>query len=163
MRFGNNLAISEKGCESSKPTPTRLLEYINSIFYNAHCHQRLAIGDFVFVAASARCFDNFEAASRRPTRLLHNPRLDVDALTLKTARVIVSQLPLLGLLRISIDWAIEDNQHLLVASLCTGSRAIPIYWRAYTTRDLKACRSSYERDFARTPICEMLTQIPEIV
>jgi hypothetical protein len=77
----------------------------------------------------------------------------------QTARVIVSQLPLLGTLRISIDWTIEQTQHLLVASLSTGSRAIPIYWRAYKESDLKDQRSELERDFTSTLISEVLVAV----
>jgi hypothetical protein len=149
-------------------TPTRLAEYINSIFENSHGHQRQAFCDFVLAllsvrsccqASLARFFDNFEAASRRLTRFVHNPRLDVDYLARQTARVILSQLPLIGTLRISIDWTIEDNQHLLVASLCTGSRAIPIYWRAYKQSDLKEKRSEFERDFTLTLITSVLAPV----
>jgi hypothetical protein len=150
------------------PTPTRLVEYINMIFENSHGHQRNAICDFVFAlisiksccqASLARFFDNFESASRRLTRFIHNSRLDVDEMSRQTARVIVSQLPLLGPLRISIDWTIEDTQHLLVASLCIGSRAIPLYWRAYKESDLKGCRSHYERDFTLTLITDVLASV----
>ena len=71
------------------------------IFDNAHGHQRNAIGDFVVAllttksccqAALARCFDNFEAASRRLTRFLHNPRLEVTQLACQTARALVTRL-----------------------------------------------------------------------
>jgi hypothetical protein len=149
-------------------TPTRLVEYINSIFDNAHGHQRNAITNFVLAllttrsccqAALARFFDNFEAASRRLTRFLHNPRLDVTQLTRQTARVLVAQLPLVGTIRLSIDWTIEDQQHLLVASLCIGSRAIPLYWQAYEQAALKDRRSGYERDFVRLLITEVLAPI----
>lgn len=149
-------------------TPTRLVEYINTIFENSHGHQRNAICDFVLAlisikscsqAALARFFDNFESASRRLTRFVHNPRLDVDQLSRQTARVIISQLPLIGTLRISLDWTIEDTQHLLVASLCTGSRAIPLYWRAYLEGDLKDHRSELERDFTSTLISEVLAPV----
>src|SRR4051812_13870450 len=110
-------------------TPTRLVEYINSIFENSHGHQRNALADFVMAlvttrsccqASLARFFDNFEAACKRLSCFLHNPRLDVDCLSRQTARVIVSQLPLIGRIRLSIDWTIEATQHLLVASLCIG-------------------------------------------
>ncbi|HEX2520650.1 MAG TPA: hypothetical protein VHP35_00895 [Terriglobia bacterium] len=86
-------------------TEGRLLEYINLIFDNAHGHQRNAICDFVLAllatrgccqAALTRFFDNFEAASRRLTRFLHNPRLDVAHLNSQTSRVLVAQLPLAG-------------------------------------------------------------------
>jgi hypothetical protein len=154
---------------TQNPSPTRLVEYINSIFENAHGHQRNAICDFVFAlitvksccqASLARFFDNFEAASRRLTRLLHNSRIDVEEASRKAARVIVSQLPMVGPVRISVDWTIEDSQHLLVASLCTGTRAIPLYWRAYKESDLKGKRSLLEQDFARTLITEVLKAIP---
>jgi hypothetical protein len=149
-------------------TPPRLVEYINLIFDNAHGHQRNAIIDFVLAllatkscrqATLARFFDNFEAASRRLTRFLHNPRLAVGELTRQTARVLVSQLPLVGTIRLSIDWTIEDTQHLLVASLCIGSRAMPLYWRAYEQTALKDRRSDYERDFVRTLVSEVLAGI----
>jgi hypothetical protein len=149
-------------------TPTRLVEYINSIFENSHAHQRNAMADFVMAlvttrsccqASLARFFDNFEAASKRLTRFLHNPRLDVDCLSRQTARVIVSQLPLVGTVRLSLDWTIEDTQHLLVASLCIGSRAIPLYWRAYNQDSLKDRRSSYERDFVSKLFDEVLAPI----
>jgi hypothetical protein len=154
--------------KAQNSTPTRLVEYINLIFENAHGHQRNAIIDFVLALIStrsccqatlARFFDNFEAASRRLTRFLHNLRLDVDSLSRQTSRVIVSQLPLVGQVRLSIDWTIEDRQHLLVASLCTGSRAIPLYWRAYSQVSLKGRRSSYERDFVSILIDEVLAPI----
>ncbi len=110
-------------------------------------------------ASLARFFDNFEAASRRLTRFLHNPRLDVEQMSRQTSRVIVSQLPLVGTVRLSIDWTIEDTQHLLVASLCMGSRAIPLYWRAFNQDSLKDRRSSYERDFVSTLFDEVLHPI----
>lgn len=154
--------------KSQNSTPPRLVEYINLIFENAHGHQRKAIIDFVLALISVRSccqakmvrfFDNFEAASRRLTRFLHNPRLEVEDLARQTARVIVSQLPLLGTIRISIDWTIEDQQHLLVASLCTGRRAIPLYWQAYEQSSLKGQRSQYERDFIDILFKQVLTPI----
>jgi hypothetical protein len=138
------------------------------IFENSHGHQRNAICDFVLAllstqsccqAALARFFDNFEAASRRLTRFLHNPRLEVQALTRQTARVLIAQLPLTGTIRLSIDWTIEAQQHLLVASLCIGSRAVPLYWQAYEQADLKARRSGYERDFVRLLVGQVLVEI----
>jgi Transposase DDE domain len=149
-------------------TPPRLIEYINLIFENSHGHQRNAICDFVLAllstrsccqAALARGFDNFEAASRRLSRFLHNPRLEVAELTRQTARVLVAQLPLVGTIRLSIDWTIEDSQHLLVASLCIGTRALPLYWRAYEQAALKDRRSGYERDFVRELFAEVLAGI----
>jgi hypothetical protein len=110
-------------------------------------------------ATLARFFDNFEAASRRLTRFLHNPRLQVAQLTRQTAQVLVAQLPLAGTIRLSIDWTIEDQQHLLIASLCIGSRAMPLYWQAYAQADLKTRRSGYERDFVRLLINQVLAPV----
>jgi hypothetical protein len=149
-------------------TPPRLVEYINLIFDNPHGHQRNAICDFVLALLStqsccqavlARGFDNFEAASRRLTRFLHNPRLQVAELTRQTARVLVARLPLIGTIRLSIDWTIEDTQHLLAASLCIGTRALPLYWQAYEQADLKDRRSGYERDFVRLLVSEVLAPV----
>ena len=154
--------------KAQNSTPPRLVEYINSIFENSHGHQRHAICDFVLAllttqsccqATLARFFDNFEAASRRLTRFLHNSRLQVAELTRQTAHVLVAQLPLAGAIRLSIDWTIEDQQHLLVASLCIGARAMPLYWQAYEQADLKARRSGYERDLVRLLVCEVLAPI----
>lgn len=99
-----------------------------------------------------------------PTARVHNqrneqPRLDVEKMTRQTSRVIFSKLPMLGTTRLCIDWTIEDTQHLLVASLCTGTRAIPVYWRAYKQDSLKGRRSTYERDFVNTPVGEVLAPI----
>ena len=63
---------------------TRLNEYITALLPWAHGHQLNAISDFVAAiidkqtgnqAALARSFGNQEAATRRLSRLLHNPRL----------------------------------------------------------------------------------------
>jgi hypothetical protein len=102
----------------------------------------------------ARCFDNFEAASRRLTRLLHNPRVEPQALALAHAQALVSQLPLECGVRVAIDWTTEDQQHLLVASLVVGRRAVPIYWEAYATRQLKGAQKALERTFTRR-LCEV--------
>jgi len=64
---------------------TRLGEYISLVPPDAHRHQRKAMTDFVMAvvmvqsccqATLARFFDNFEAASKRLFRVLHNARLD---------------------------------------------------------------------------------------
>lgn len=149
-------------------TPARLVDYINFIFADAHGHQRKGIVDFVFAlisiqscsqAALARFFDNFEAASKRLSRFLHNDRLEVDDLAQSTARHLVKLLPSQGLIRLSLDWTIEDKQHLLVASLCNGSRAIPLYWQPFQEGELKGKRSSYERDFIRSLIRVVLAEL----
>ena len=77
---------------------TRLGEYISRVLPAAHGHQRKAVSDFVRAlvsaqtccqAAPARCFDNFEAASKRLSRLLHNARLDPDELARRHRRASV--------------------------------------------------------------------------
>src|SRR5213594_4143254 len=111
---------------------TRLDHYINTMLPETHAHQRKAFRDFVAAllvvrtccqATLARYFANFEAASRRLTRWLHNPRVE-------------AQLPVSGTVRVALDWTTEDQQHLLVASLIVGRRAVPLYWEAYTTGEL---------------------------
>lgn len=135
---------------------TRLEQYINTLYPETHGHQRKALRDFIAAllvartccqAALARCFTNFEAASRRLTRLLHNPRLEPQAQAQAHAQAVVAQLPLVGPVRIAIDWTTEDQQHLLVASLVVGRRAVPLYWEAYTTTELKGAQRALEHAF----------------
>jgi len=57
----------------------------------------------------------------------------------------LSQVPVVGKVRITIDWTTEDDQHLLVISLVIGRRAVPIYWRAYQQSALKGRMHRYER------------------
>ena len=118
---------------------TRLSEYISLVLLDAHGHQQKAISDFVFALLSvqtccqatlARFFDNFEAASKRLSRLLHKARLVTEELALSHARVLLGRLPPEGCVRLALDWTIEDSQHLLVASLNVGRRGVLIYWRA---------------------------------
>jgi len=144
---------------------TRLGEYISLILPDAHGHQQKAISDFVFALLSvrtccqaelARFFDNFEAASKRLMRLLHNARLDPQELALSHASALVRRLPADGCVRLALDWTVEDSQHLLVASLNIGRRAVPLYWRAYTDAQLKKRMSLYEREFVRALFADVL-------
>jgi DDE family transposase len=144
---------------------TRLGEYISLVLPDAHGHQQKAICDFVFAllsvqtccqAALARFFDNFEAASKRLSRLLHNGRLETEALALAHARALVQRLPAEGAVRLALDWTTEETQHLLVASVSVGRRAVPLYWRAYTDAELKGRMSSYEREFVRALFADVL-------
>jgi hypothetical protein len=144
---------------------TRLGEYISLVLPEAHGHQRKAVADFVGAlvavqtccqAALARCFDNFEAASKRLSRLLHNPRLAPDELARSHARVVGAQLPAEGAVRLSLDWTTEGAQHLLIASLRVGTRAVPVYWRAYHDSELKGRMSLYQREFARRLFGDLL-------
>jgi hypothetical protein len=54
------------------------------------------------------------------------------------------QLPPKGKVRLALDWTIEGTQHLLVVSLVTGGRAVPLYWRAYDAAVLKGRMRRYE-------------------
>src|SRR4029453_5128488 len=135
---------------------TRVEHYINTRLPETHGHQRKAFRDFVAAllvvrtccqATLARCFPNFEAASRRLTRWLHNPRLDPQAQARAHAQAVVGQLPLSGTVRLTLDWTTEDQQHLLVASLVVGRRAVPLYWEAYLTSELKGAQRALEEHF----------------
>jgi hypothetical protein len=147
---------------------TRLGEYISLVLPDAHGHQQKAISDFVLALISAqsccqailsRCFDNFEAASRRLTRLLHNSRLAPDESARAHARALAARLPARGAVRLSLDWTTEETQHLLVASLRVGGRALPLYWRSYRDTELKERMSLYERQFVRTLFHELLVGV----
>ena len=138
---------------------TRLNEYISLVLPDAHGHQQKAVSDFVRAlvlvqtccqAALARFFANFEAASKRLSRLLHNTRLSTEELALLHARALLEQLPLSGPLRLSLDWTTEDAQHLLIASVRVGARALPLYWRAYQDSELAKRMTGYELEFVRT-------------
>jgi hypothetical protein len=144
---------------------TRLGEYISLVLPAAHGHQRKAVTDFVRAlitvqtccqATLARCFDNFESASKRLSRLLHNARRAPDDLALSHARASAAQLPAEGAVRLALDWTTEDSRHLLVASLRVGRRAVPRYWRAYDSAELKARMSRYQREFLRALFDDLL-------
>ena len=115
---------------------TRLSEYIAAVLPWAHGHQRKAITTFVSQiidkqtgcqAQLARGLGNQEAACKRLSRLLHNPRLDPKDLAEAVLWQAISQLPTSGPVRLAIDWTTEEDQHLLVVWLIVGRRAVPIY------------------------------------
>jgi Transposase DDE domain len=141
--------------------PTRLEHYINTLMPETQGQQRKAFGDFVAAllgvrtccqATLARYFPNFEAASRRLTRWLHNSRLDVQTQAHAPALVLVHQLPRSGPVRVAIDWTTDDQQPLLVASVIVGRRAVPLYWEAYTTAARKGQQRALEVAFLRQVI-----------
>src|ERR1051326_997299 len=110
---------------------TRLGEYISLVLPDAHGQQQKAVSDFVLALISvrsccqatlARFFDNFEAASKRLSRLLHNARLLPDDLAHSHARALCARLPPEGCVRVSLDWTTEDSRHLLIASVRVGRR-----------------------------------------
>jgi hypothetical protein len=146
---------------------TRLKDYITALLPKAHGHQLNAISDFVAAiidkqtanqAALARAFGNQEAATRRLSRLLHNPRLSPHKLADAVLNHVLQQLPRRGRLRLALDWTIEGDHHLLVVSLVTGARAIPIYWRAYSALVLKGRMRRYEMAVIKRVI-ERLRQV----
>ncbi|HEX9595256.1 MAG TPA: transposase [Anaerolineales bacterium] len=132
---------------------TRLTEYIANVLPWAHGHQLKGITTFVGAiiekqtgkqAELARGLGNQEAAVKRLSRLLHNERLAPHRLADAVLTQALEQLPPRGKVRLALDWTIEGSQHLLVASLVTGGRAVPIYWRAYDATVLKGRMRRYE-------------------
>ena len=111
--------------QPNSSTP-RLAEYIAAVLPWAHGHQLKAITTFVAQimdkqtgcqAQLARGLGNQEAACKRLSRLLHNPRLDPKDLAEAVLWQVISQLPPSGPVRLAIDWTTEDDQHLLIVSL----------------------------------------------
>jgi hypothetical protein len=150
------------------PTPTRLLEYINTALADLHGHQRTATTDFVLAlidrksatqAALARFFDNFEAAAKRLSRFVHNPRIELEVTVRAHAAFLVARLPRSGTIRIALDWTSEATQHLLVASLVVGHRAIPLSWKAYDGSALKGHTHEYERELIEVLVTQVLKSI----
>ena len=132
---------------------TRLMNYITAVLPWAHGHQLKGITTFVGTiiekqtgtqAELARGLGNQEAAVKRLFRLLHNERLAPHRLADAVLAQALRQLPPTGKVRLTIDWTIEGTQHLLVVSLVTGGRAVPIYWRAYDATVLKGRMRRYE-------------------
>jgi hypothetical protein len=95
-------------------------------------------------AELVRGLGNQEAAVKRLSRLLHNERLAPHRLADAVLAQGLRQLPPTGKVRLALDWTIEGSHHLLVASLVTGGRAVPIYWRAYDATVLKGRMRRYE-------------------
>lgn len=132
---------------------TRLAEYIANVLPWAHGHQLKGITTFVEAiidkqtgnqAELARGLGNQEAAVKRLSRLLHNERLAPHRLADAVLAQALRQLPPKGKVRLAVDWTIEEPQHLLVVSLVTGGRAVPLYWRAYDKTVLKGRMRRYE-------------------
>jgi hypothetical protein len=132
---------------------TRLKEYSANVLPWAHGHQLKGITTFVNAiiekqtgtqAELVRGLGNQEAALKRLSRLLHNPRLAPHRLADAVLAQALRQLPPKGKVRLAIDWTIEGSQHLLVVSLVMGGRAVPIYWRAYDATVLKGRMRRYE-------------------
>jgi hypothetical protein len=95
-------------------------------------------------AELARGLGNQEAALNRLSRWRHNARLAPHHLADAVLAQALRQLPPTGKVRLAVDWTIEGAQHLLVVSLVTGGRAVPISWRAYDATVLKGRMRRYE-------------------
>jgi hypothetical protein len=143
---------------------TRLRDYIAEVLPWAHGHQLKGITTFVNAiihkqtgnqAELARGLGNQEAAVKRLSRLLHNERLAPHRLADAVLAQALRQLPSKGKVRLPLDWTIEASQHLLVASLVTGGRAVPIYWRAYDATVLKGRMHRYETAVIRRVITRL--------
>jgi Transposase DDE domain len=147
---------------------TRLAEYIANLLPWAHGHQLKAITTFVDAiidkqtgnqAELARGLGNQEAAVKRLSRLLHNERLAPHRLADAVLEQALRQLPPKGRVRLALDWTIEGTQHLLVVSLVTGGRAVPIYWRAYNVTVLKGRMQHYELAVIRRAVTRVQRRI----
>lgn len=139
--------------KSDPTSQTHLEEYIKQLLPWAHGHQFKGITAIVLAilaketgnqAELARTQGNQEAATRRFSRLIHNPRLAPKVLAQWICLHHLSNLPRTGKVRVAIDWTIEDEQHLLVISLIIGRRALPVFWRAYDQNVLKGRMKRYE-------------------
>jgi hypothetical protein len=147
---------------------TRLDHYIEYMLPWAHGHQRKAIRDFVQAlidqqtgcqAQLARSFGNQAAAAKRLSRLLHNERLEPRHLAEAVLLQALVQLPAHGPVRLAVAWTIEGQQHLLVVSLITGRRAVPIYWRAYNAAVLNGRMKRYERAVIRRAVRRVIRKV----
>src|SRR3989442_11565227 len=132
---------------------TRLKEYIANVLPWAHGQQLKGIVTFVSAilekqtgkqAELARGLGNQEAALKRLARLLYNPRLAPHRLADAVLAQALRQLPPQGQVRLALEWTIEGQPHLLVVSLVTGGRAVPLDWRAYAATVLKGRMRRYE-------------------
>ena len=155
--------------ELNQSRTTRLREFITTLYPWAHGHQRKALADFVAAlltvkscsqAALAGAFEKKKAAQKRLTRWLHNERLDPDALAQGVAQEIVAHLARHRLVRLALDWTVEDDKHVLVASLIVGRRAVPLYWRVYRAGTFKHHRSRLERAFVQRLFEVILRAVP---
>jgi len=137
-------------------TPPRLATYVNALLPKIHGHRRNAFADLVFAliltrsccqAKLARTFDSEEAALKRLSRFLHNDRIGVGETSEAVGRFVATRLPTTDWVRIAVDWTIEDDKHMLVATLIVGSRGVPIFWKPYKATQLKGNMRAYAESF----------------
>ncbi len=148
--------------------PTSLFDYIKDMAGPLHGHQVKAIAAVVFAiieqrtavqAGLATAFGNQEAACRRISRLLQNPRLAPKQLPGMACSQFLRQLPKIGKIRLAFDWTIENEQYLLVISLVRHGRAIPIFWRGYEEKRLRGRMKTIERAMLQ----RVLRRLKEVV
>ncbi len=146
----------------------RLREFVDHLLPHEHGHRQKAITDFVAAlleqhtcrqASLARCFDNFEAAVKRISRLVHNERFKERRAAEAILDQALERLPVHGTIRLAIDWTIENDQYLLVVSLVIGRRAIPLYWRAYEASVLKGRMKRYELSVIKRVLTRVLKRV----
>jgi hypothetical protein len=160
--------MEDTGVTLSIPTPSQLQEHVAEVLPGAHGHQVKALAVFVLAilerqtgnqADLTRELGNQEAALRRLSRLIHNPRLAPHQLAEAILAYALAQLPARGPVRLTIDWTSEGDQHLLIISLVIGGRAIPIFWRAYQASMLKGRMQRYELSVLQ----RVLTRLSRVV
>ena len=148
---------------------TRLTEFITKLYPWGHGHQIKAFVAFVGALLEARSctqakiaatFENKKAAVRRLSRFLHNPRLRTKDLAEGVATEFVAHIARHAVVRIAIDWTVENGIHTLVASAIIGRRAVPIYWRSYDEGTFKGHRSNIERAFVGRLFKLVLQDVP---
>jgi hypothetical protein len=140
---------------------TRLQDDIAEVLPWAPGPQRKGITTFVRTsidkptgtqAALARGVGHQAAAVKRLARLLPNPRRAPHRLAAAVLAQALNPLPPTGKVRLALDWTSEGSQHLVVVSLLTGGRAVPIYWRAYDATVLKGRMRRYEMAVIRRAV-----------
>jgi uncharacterized radical SAM superfamily Fe-S cluster-containing enzyme len=94
----------------------RLHEFVEHLLPDEHGHRQKAISHIVAALIEqhtcrqsdlARAFDNFEAAVKRISRLIHNARLKDRRAADAVLQQSLEQLPPHGHIRLAIDWTIE--------------------------------------------------------
>ena len=101
--------------------PTGICDNIRDQQPWAHGHQIKPIVIFVVAiiekqtvnqSEMSRTLGNQEAAVKRLSRLIHNDRLMPGQLAMWICRQVLLKIPNSGKVRLAIDWAPEDTQHL---------------------------------------------------
>jgi len=149
-------------------TAEQMRQFILTLSPRLHGHLVKALTAFALAlllktsgcqAELARAFASFEAASRRLTRLLHNPHLSPRQQADAMLAYGLARLPARGPVRLVVDWTSEGTWHLLVISLVVGRRALPLYWRAYAADTLKGRMRRYEFAVLHRALTAVVTRV----